>query len=50
LKEKKKKRHLDDVEVFVGDFTDEITERFKPGSSYIDVTYSPSELPIKIYF
>jgi hypothetical protein len=28
---------------FVGDFTNEITERFKPGSPYDDVTPSPSK-------
>jgi len=39
-----KKRWFADVEVFKGDFIDEITEGFKPGSPYSDVTNSPSEL------
>jgi hypothetical protein len=29
------------MEVFAGDFTDGITEGFKPGSSYSNVTNSP---------
>jgi hypothetical protein len=33
------------VEVFAGDFTDGMTEGFKSGSSYSDVTHSLSELP-----
>jgi hypothetical protein len=33
------------VEVFASDFTDRIIEGFKPGSPYIEVTDSPSELP-----
>jgi hypothetical protein len=33
------------MKVFAGDFTDKITEGFKPGASYSDVTDSPSELP-----
>jgi len=33
------------VEVFAGDFTDGITEGFKPAAPYSDVTDSPSELP-----
>jgi hypothetical protein len=32
------------MEVFAGDFTDGMTEGFKPGSLYSDVTNSPSEL------
>jgi hypothetical protein len=39
----KKKKQVDDVEVFAGDFTDRITEEIKPGSSYNDVTPSPKE-------
>jgi hypothetical protein len=35
------------MEVFAGDFTDEITEGFKPRSPYSDVTNSLSELPMK---
>jgi hypothetical protein len=35
------------VEVFAGDFTDGITEGFKLGAPYSDVTDSPSELPTK---
>jgi hypothetical protein len=35
------------MEVFAGDFTEGITEGFKPGSSYSDVTNSPSKLPMK---
>jgi hypothetical protein len=35
------------VEVFAGDFTDGITEGFKPGSPYNDMTDSPSELPME---
>jgi hypothetical protein len=38
-----KKKQVDDVEVFAGDFTDRITEEIKPGSSYNDVTPSPKE-------
>ena len=41
----KKKRRFADVEVFASDFTDRIIEGFKPGSPYIEVTDSPSELP-----
>jgi len=33
------------VEVFAGDFTNRMTEGFKLGSPYSDVTNSPSELP-----
>jgi len=40
----KKKNRFADVEVFASDFTDRITERFKSGSPYSDVTDSPSEL------
>jgi hypothetical protein len=32
------------MEVFAGDFTDEIIVGFKPGAPYSDVTDSPSEL------
>jgi len=35
------------VEFFASDFTDKITEGFKPESSYSDVTNSPSELPME---
>jgi hypothetical protein len=42
-----KKKQFNDVEVFAGDFTYEITEEFKPGSPYNDVTNSPSEWPMK---
>jgi hypothetical protein len=35
------------VEVFAGDFTDGITERFKTAALYGDVTDSPFELPTK---
>ena len=35
------------MEVFVGDFTDELTEGLKPGSPYSDVTNSSSELPME---
>jgi hypothetical protein len=31
--------------IFASDFTDGITEGFKLGSSYSDVTNSPSEVP-----
>jgi hypothetical protein len=48
-----KKKQFDDVEVFGGDFTDGMTEGFKLGSPYSDVTNSPSELlieaPIEIF-
>jgi hypothetical protein len=30
------------MEVFAGDFTDRITEGFKPGSPYSDMTPSPT--------
>jgi len=43
----KKKGRFADVEVFAGDFTDRITEGFKPGAPYSDVTDSPSKLPTK---
>jgi hypothetical protein len=43
----KKKRWFVDVEVFPGDCTNGITEGFKPGSPYSDVTKSPSELPME---
>jgi len=33
------------VEVFAGDFTDEITEGLKTGATYSDVTDSQAELP-----
>jgi hypothetical protein len=33
------------VEVFASDFIDGITEGFKLGAPYSDVTDSPSELP-----
>jgi hypothetical protein len=33
------------MEVFAGDFTIGITEAFKPGSPYGDVTNSSSEFP-----
>jgi ABC-type oligopeptide transport system substrate-binding subunit len=39
----KKKRQFADMKVFAGDFTDGITEKFKPESSYSDVPYLPSE-------
>jgi hypothetical protein len=39
------KKQYDDVEIFAGDFTDGMTEGFKSGSSYSDVTHSLSELP-----
>ena len=35
------------MKVFAGDFTDRMTEGFKSGSPYSDVTDSPSELPMK---
>jgi hypothetical protein len=44
---KLKKSWFADVEVFAGDFTDGITERFKLGSPYSDVTDSPSEWQTK---
>jgi len=31
----------------MGDFTDEITEGFKPGSSYSDMSTSLAELPLE---
>jgi hypothetical protein len=34
------------VEIFAADFTDGITEGFKPEYPYSDVTNSPSELPM----
>ena len=37
-----KKKQVVDVEDFAGDFTDKITEWFKPGSPYNNVTPSPS--------
>ena len=40
-----KKRRFVDIELFACDFIDGITEGFKPGSPYSDVTNSPSELP-----
>ena len=43
LELKKKKNQVDDVEVFAGDFIDRITEGFKPGSSYDDVTSSSTK-------
>jgi len=42
---KLKKRWFADVEVFAGNFTDEIIEGFKLRSPYSEVTDSPSELP-----
>jgi len=33
------------MEVFVGDFTDGITERFKTADPYCDVTDSPFNMP-----
>jgi hypothetical protein len=44
-KEFQKTKQCDDVDVFVDDFIDEILARFKPGSSYNDVSTSPAELP-----
>jgi hypothetical protein len=44
---KKKKKRFDDVEVFAADLTDGLTEGFKTGSPYSDVTNSPSELPME---
>jgi hypothetical protein len=41
----RKKKQVDDVEVFAGDFT----EGFIPRSSYSDVTPSPIESPTKIF-
>ena len=38
-----KKKQVDDMKVFVDDFTDRITEGIKPGSSYNNVTPSPKE-------
>ena len=38
-----KKKQVDDVEVFAGNFTDIITEGIKPRSSYNDVIPSPKE-------
>jgi hypothetical protein len=35
------------MEVFAGDFTDGLTEGFKPGSPYSDVTNSLSDLPME---
>ena len=43
----KKKKRFADVEVFASDFTDGITEGFKSGSPYSDVTDSPLEWPMK---
>jgi hypothetical protein len=43
----KKKKRFDDVEVFAADLTDGLTEGFKTGSPYSDVTNSPSELPME---
>ena len=43
LELKKKKNQVDDVEVFAGDFIDRIIEGFKSGSSYDDVTSSPTK-------
>jgi hypothetical protein len=43
----KKKRRFADVELFTGDFTNEITEGFKPESPCNDVTNSPSELSME---
>jgi hypothetical protein len=40
-----KKKQVDDVEVFASNFTNEITEGFKPGFLYSDVTLSPTESP-----
>jgi hypothetical protein len=40
-----KKKHVDDMEVFAGDFTNEITEGIQTGSPYSDVTLSPTESP-----
>jgi hypothetical protein len=45
--ELKKKERFTDVEVFASDFTDEITEGFKSGAPYSDMTDSPSELTTK---
>jgi len=42
-----KKRRFADMKLFVGDFTDRITEGFKPGFPYSDVTNSPSELSME---
>jgi len=41
------KKQFANVELFTGDFNDEIIERFKPGSPYSNVTNSPSELPME---
>ena len=42
-----KKKQFVDVKVFASNFTNGITEGFKPGSPYSDVTDSPSEVPTK---
>ena len=44
--QKLKKKRFIDVEIFTSDFTDWITERFKPGSPYNDVTNSLLEFPM----
>jgi hypothetical protein len=44
-----KTKQCDDVDVFVDDFIEKISERFKPGSSYNDVSTSPAELPSESY-
>jgi hypothetical protein len=43
---KLKKKLFANVEIFAADFTDGITEGFKPEYPYSDVTNSPSELPM----
>ena len=45
IKNKKKQKQCDDVEVFVDDITHEITEKFKSGCSYSDVSISLTEWP-----
>jgi hypothetical protein len=42
-----KKKQVDDVEVFGGDFTDGLTEGFKWESPYSDMTPSPSKFPME---
>jgi hypothetical protein len=42
-----KNKRFDDVEIFIGDFTDGMIEGFKPGSPYSDVTNLLSEWPME---
>jgi len=43
----KEKKQCDDMEVFADDFINGITEGFKLGSSYSDVTSSQAELSME---